>query len=106
MPVLSIKKNGDGLGGDSPIVNGDHEDSSPQQPAQPVSLTAPPKEPQQDSLLDLLSGDVTIPNEQPVTIPTEGNNLLDLLDSTPSAPPPGNTTYMYYIRLLTIIVLL
>ena len=86
MPVLSIKKDDDLVGGDSPVPNGNKEE-----PVKQVSLTAPPtQQTQQESLLDLLGGDIN-PIEQPVSMATEGNSLLDLLDSTPTFQTTGNT---------------
>ena len=81
MPVLTTKKELESLeGGRSPVLN-----ETKEQPVKQVSLTAPPKEPQQDSLLDLLGGGdiVTMETVAPVTS-GGGTSLLDLLDSTPT----------------------
>ncbi len=90
MPVLSIKKDNDIMvGGDSPVPNGNKEE-----PVKQVSLSAPPQETQQESLLDLLSSDTNPVLQQPVSMATEGNSLLDLLDSTPTLQTTGNNTLL------------
>ena len=88
MPVLTTKKDSDGLEGEG---SSSSLNEAKEEPVKQVSLSAPPtKEPQQDSLLDLLGGDPVSVEQPPVSVDTGGNSLLDLLDSTPSMPTTGN----------------
>ena len=96
MPTLTAKKTIEGLGGDSPTLD---ENKEPKQEVdkQPVSLSAPPpKQTQQNSLLDLLSDDTGTSGAPVSTSVTGAGNLLDLLDSTSSTTSTGHRPHPLY----------